>query len=188
MGPAGADRQGLFHEPVPAMIVKLLAFAVIGLLVWRLLSDVDRSTLKSRLRRWVPPILAIALVVLALSGHLSWLVAAVVPLAAGLRRTLPWILRAWPALAPLMRGRRRSAKRARSSADQGEAEGQGTGTAMSREEARAILGLDEDAGPADIVAAHRRLMQRNHPDRGGSDYLASRINAARDVLLRGRTN
>ncbi|KQN36494.1 molecular chaperone DnaJ [Sphingomonas sp. Leaf407] len=50
-------------------------------------------------------------------------------------------------------------------------------------EARAILGLGKDASVADIRAAHRRLMQVVHPDRGGSADLARRINAARDVLL-----
>ncbi|HEV7455469.1 MAG TPA: hypothetical protein VGN96_01730 [Roseococcus sp.] len=54
---------------------------------------------------------------------------------------------------------------------------------MSRDEAFAILGLAEGATPAEIRAAHRRLMQSAHPDRGGSDWLASRVNEARDLLL-----
>ena len=57
------------------------------------------------------------------------------------------------------------------------------GSIDSREQAFAILGLAPDANRDDIVLAHRRLMSRLHPDKGGSDYLASRINQAKDYLL-----
>jgi hypothetical protein len=56
-------------------------------------------------------------------------------------------------------------------------------SAMNEAEALAILGLEAGASEDDIVRAHRRLMQKMHPDRGGSDYLAQRINQARDFLL-----
>ena len=51
-------------------------------------------------------------------------------------------------------------------------------------EAREILGVGPDADADAIRAAHRRLISAVHPDRGGSDGLTRRINAARDVLLR----
>ncbi|WP_339930811.1 molecular chaperone DnaJ [uncultured Brevundimonas sp.] len=56
---------------------------------------------------------------------------------------------------------------------------------MSAAEARSVLGVDTDATPEQIQSAWRRLMARAHPDQGGSEGLASRVNAARDRLRKG---
>jgi hypothetical protein len=54
---------------------------------------------------------------------------------------------------------------------------------MTRDEAYEVLGLRAGASEAEIREAHIRLIRLAHPDRGGSDWLAARINLARDVLL-----
>ena len=61
----------------------------------------------------------------------------------------------------------------------------GPRTDMTHDEALAVLGLAEGATPDEIRAAHRRLIQRMHPDVGGTADLAARINRAKDVLLGG---
>jgi len=54
---------------------------------------------------------------------------------------------------------------------------------MTRREAALILGVRERVAMEKIKEAHRRVMVANHPDSGGSDYLASKINEAKDVML-----
>lgn len=59
---------------------------------------------------------------------------------------------------------------------------------MAIQEALDVLGLEGDITKGDISEsmiqdAHRRLIQKLHPDRGGNDYLAAKINQARDLLV-----
>ena len=54
---------------------------------------------------------------------------------------------------------------------------------LSEQEAYAILGLEPGADKKTIITAHKRLIQKLHPDRGGSSYLAIKINQAKDLLI-----
>jgi hypothetical protein len=95
----------------------------------------------------------------------------------------PLIWNRWRAAHPRMGQRGGSAGQSGGTAGQG---GQARRSgAMTREEAYQVLGLKPGANEAEIRAAHRRLMRGAHPDSGGSDWLASRINQARDMLLGG---
>lgn len=55
---------------------------------------------------------------------------------------------------------------------------------MSEEEALSVLGLKPGASAEDVRSAYRKLIAQLHPDKGGTDYLAAKINEARDLLLR----
>ncbi|KAJ4978762.1 hypothetical protein NE237_009542 [Protea cynaroides] len=57
---------------------------------------------------------------------------------------------------------------------------------MTKREAALILGIRENATPDKVKEAHRKVMVANHPDAGGSHYLASKVNEAKDVML-GKT-
>lgn len=57
---------------------------------------------------------------------------------------------------------------------------------MTRREAALILGLRESVAADKVREAHRRVMVANHPDAGGSHYLASKVNEAKDLML-GKT-
>ncbi|GGC71350.1 hypothetical protein [Chelatococcus reniformis] len=73
--------------------------------------------------------------------------------------------------------------RSEQGSDAGPAPSDRGGGPMSALEALEVLGLERGANATAVRAAHRRLMQLVHPDRGGSNYLAAKINRAKDVLL-----
>ena len=120
--------------------------------------------------------IGIGLLLLVVTGRIPWLFAL-------FSAAVPWINRAMAA--------RRLWSGFRQWDQMGGGKGQASGQqqaqrpieSMSREEALEILGLEPGADRQQIVEAHRKLMSRVHPDKGGSDYLARSINHARKVLL-----
>ena len=131
---------------------------------------------------YIATLLGILLVVLGVRGLLH-------PLFAALGAALPFLLRAvfWLPRALQLAGLFRAFKSMGGRASAGGAQGRARGSAaMTEAEALHLLGLGQDAKEADIIAAHRKKMQKAHPDRGGSTADAARLNAARDLLLRLR--
>lgn len=57
---------------------------------------------------------------------------------------------------------------------------------MTRREAAQILGIRESADAKRIKAAHRKILIANHPDKGGSPYMATKINEAKEMLIKGK--
>jgi hypothetical protein len=81
---------------------------------------------------------------------------------------------------PLKSGAARGRRRAGAGGGRG---GERRRTTMDVEEAYSVLGITPGVSETEILTAHRKLMKMVHPDKGGSDYLASKINEARDRLL-----
>lgn len=124
-------------------------------------------------------LLSVVLLYLGATGRLNWLLAVAGLVFAGLARWLPWLLRYAPQLQRLWYWFRQS--RAQSTR---QSSGFKAAGAMSVEEAYEVLGLKKGAGKEDIIKAHRKLMQKMHPDRGGSDYFAAKLNLAKETLLK----
>lgn len=113
------------------------------------------------------------LIVLAITGRVHWIGAAIGALLPIARALGPSIMRVLPGLI----GRQSSASDASSQTKAENAHD------MRLEEARAILGLEPPYDRDAVIKAHRQLMQKLHPDRGGNNFLASQLNAAKDCLL-----
>lgn len=112
------------------------------------------------------------LLVLVLTGRVHVIVAGIAALIPLLKK-LPSLLR----LLPWLTGKRYGPQ------STGESRNTGASGRMSEAEACEVLGVDLNCSRDEVVAAHRRLMQKLHPDRGGNDYLAAKVNEAKAVLL-----
>ena len=122
----------------------------------------------------------LGLLYLGITGRLHWLAAVGAALLPFLRRGFGWI-RYLPWIRQLYQQTRSQGPHAANSGSAGTAPGSGD---MSAIQARQVLGLGTHPNKEEVIAAHRRLMQKLHPDRGGSTFLAQQLNEAKRVLLK----
>ncbi len=157
-----------------------LILFVVAFIAIRALLKLPHERLKKIRQFFIWGILGSVLLFLLLTGRLNGFFAVIAMLiAVGFRYSLvllnhlPQLQRAWFLFKDFQQSKN-------SYADENK---RNTHSTMTVAEAYDILGLTPTASKEDIIAAHRKLMQKFHPDRGGSDYLATKINLAKKILL-----
>ena len=162
------------------MVILLAAIlATVGFIVlMRLLWLAKRPSAPSAVITVAALCLIVGLAILAATGRLHWLAAVGAALLPFLRRGFS-LLRYLPIFRSLFGAYQQYGRQS----GNGNASPGSSGT-MGLDEAREILGLGPSPSRDEIIDAHRRLMQKVHPDRGGSTYLAQQLNEAKRVLLK----
>ena len=160
-----------------ARLVILLAVIAIGFILWFKFSKAKGEERKKLRTTLIIGTVIAVLIGMAVTGHLNAISAAI----GGLIALLPKfanILRYFPLLSRIFQ---QAQKQTGNNNNQQQAAQQNSG--MTTEKAYEVLGLKTNATKEEIITAHKKMMQKVHPDRGGSDYLAAEINTAKDTLI-----
>ena len=153
-------------------MMRLFSIALLIIFIAFMLSPRLRAWLRARAPMLILGTIGGAAVFLAITGRLNWIFGAI-----GAALPVLWRLAAILRFLPLKTGKQSGAQAGEAPRQRGK---------MTPEEAAELLGIALNASREEILSAHRRLMQKIHPDRGGTDYLAAQLNAARDCLLKER--
>lgn len=152
------------------MVVYLIIGILLAVLLFMLLNWWANAEVGSAKRSLVWAIVAVCLLLALLLIGTGKAVAAILPAGYAALRMFGPSLAKW-FVANRLFGR------------QGAQQGSTAGTdSMTRDEALEVLGLEDGASERDINDAYRRLMSQVHPDKGGSDWMAAKLNAARKTL------
>lgn len=154
------------------LIIAIVGGVLFGVNRWRLLPPEERVQFTKKGLIYGVAGITLALVLVGKAHWLMGVLAALLALAGRAVQFVPYV----PLFKKMMGDERAQKERSSNSVPN-------SSSSMSRQDAADILGLDIDANKDEIKIAHKRLIQKLHPDRGGSDALARQINMAKDVLL-----
>ena len=160
-----------------ARIIILLAVIGIALILWHKISKASGPERKKLIFWSIFGGIVATLGALAVTGHLN-IITAMIASAVAL---LPKLLQ-FAKYLPFI-GRLYAQNKQQNGQQQTQAPPPKGKHTMSSDEAMEVLALEPGYSKEDVIQAHRRMMQKVHPDRGGSDYLAAQINQAKDILL-----
>ena len=159
-------------------LILLIAVAGIALILWHKISKAKGEQRKKMVMWSILGGVLVVLGLLAATGHLNIITAMI----AGAVAMLPRAMQLLKYLPIVSRFYQQHGQPNAQNQQQSQPPPNGRKT-METEQAMEVLGLKPGYSPDDVKQAHRRMMQKVHPDRGGSDYLAAQINQAKDVLL-----
>ncbi len=160
---------------------KLIILVALIFLAWYLRNRFISTPLPQRKRLvtgWLLWATVIGVVAMALTGRLHWIGGVLALSVPFIRQIGLWFME------------RKLQQMGQNESQAGDSPGKtpSNSAQFDRQQALQILNLEDQPSREEIIQAHRKMMQKNHPDQGGSDYLAAMVNQAKDLLLQELDN